>query len=94
MNDGELDGMQSFDRVLERLAREGAVSVGTALQSATNRTNLQLKLDTQSMDAAAKTEAAATIGTKDPTLRKSTPTRSVPKSPVQPKTDFEDLIER
>ena len=44
MNDGELDGMQSFDRVLERLAREGAVSVGTALQSATNRTNLQLNL--------------------------------------------------
>jgi twitching motility protein PilT len=44
MNDGELDGMQSFDRVLERLAREGVVSVATALQSATNRTNLQLNL--------------------------------------------------
>lgn len=44
MNDGEVDGMQSFDRVLERLAREGLVSVPTALAYATNRNNLLLNL--------------------------------------------------
>jgi twitching motility protein PilT len=44
MNDGEVDGMQSFDRVLERLAREGAITVGTALAYSTNRTNLQLAI--------------------------------------------------
>ena len=44
MNDGELDGMQSFDRVLENLARDGSVSVATALAYASNRTNLQLNL--------------------------------------------------
>jgi Tfp pilus assembly pilus retraction ATPase PilT len=44
MNDGELDGMQSFDKVLEGLARDGSVSVATALAYATNRSNLQLNL--------------------------------------------------
>ena len=44
MNDGEVDGMQSFDRVLERLTRAGEISVPTALAYSTNRTNLQLAL--------------------------------------------------
>ena len=44
MNDGEVDGMQSFDRVLERMAREGLISVPMALAYSTNRTNLQLAL--------------------------------------------------
>jgi twitching motility protein PilT len=44
MNDGEVDGMISFDRVLEQMAREDAISVPTALAYATNRTNLQLTM--------------------------------------------------
>jgi twitching motility protein PilT len=44
MNDGEVDGMQSFDRVLERMAREGAITAATALTYASNRTNLQLAI--------------------------------------------------
>ena len=44
MNDGETDGMQSFDRVMEQLARAGAISASTALTYATNRTNLQLAI--------------------------------------------------
>jgi twitching motility protein PilT len=44
MDDAEIDGMQSFDRVLERMAREGVISVDNALAYATNRTNLQLNL--------------------------------------------------
>jgi twitching motility protein PilT len=44
MNDGEIEGMQSFDRVLEGLVREQVVSMQTALAYATNRNNLQLNL--------------------------------------------------
>jgi len=44
INDGETEGMQSFDRVLERMAREGAITPQTALAYSTNRTNLQLAI--------------------------------------------------
>ena len=44
MNDGELDGMQTFDKVLERYIREGLVQKETALAYATNQTNLQLAI--------------------------------------------------
>ena len=44
INDGETEGMQSFDRVLERMAREGVITPATALAYATNRTNLQLAI--------------------------------------------------
>jgi twitching motility protein PilT len=44
MSDGELDGMQTFDKVMESLAREGSITVATALAYASNRTNLQLSL--------------------------------------------------
>ena len=42
MNDGVVDGMMSFDNVLETMAREGVIGVSTALAYATNRTNLAL----------------------------------------------------
>ena len=45
MNDGEVDGMQGFDRVLERMARAGDITVATALAYSTNRGNLRLSLD-------------------------------------------------
>jgi twitching motility protein PilT len=44
INDGETEGMQSFDRVLERMAREGTITPETALAYSTNRTNLQLAI--------------------------------------------------
>ena len=44
MRDGALDGMQSFDGELERLAREGTISVQTALLYATNPGDLRLTL--------------------------------------------------
>jgi twitching motility protein PilT len=45
MNDGEVEGMQSFDKVLERMARAGDISLATALAYSTNRGNLRLALD-------------------------------------------------
>ncbi len=79
MEDGVLEGMQSFDWELERLINAGVVDREVALSYATNRTNLQLKLDTQ--------------GDKDagPSI-KAKPADPAPKR--SPKSDLDDLIER
>jgi twitching motility protein PilT len=47
MEAGSIDGMQTFDSEIERLIGEGVVDREVGLSYATNRTNLQLKLDTQ-----------------------------------------------
>jgi len=44
MRDGELEGMQYFDGVLEGMVREGIISKATALGYATNAGNLNLSL--------------------------------------------------
>ena len=44
MRDGELEGMQHFDGEMERLVRDGTLSVRTALAYATNAGNLRLSL--------------------------------------------------
>ena len=44
MRDGALEGMQCFDGELERLAREGTISVRTALLYASNAGDLRLQL--------------------------------------------------
>jgi twitching motility protein PilT len=44
MNDGELDGMQTFDAVLEKYIREGLVKKDVALGYATNANNLMLAI--------------------------------------------------
>jgi twitching motility protein PilT len=44
MNDGETEGMQSFDRVLELMARDGSITPQNALAYSSNRTNLQLSI--------------------------------------------------
>jgi twitching motility protein PilT len=44
MRDGDLDGMQVFDTVLERLVRKGTVTLSDGLAYASNRPNLSLHL--------------------------------------------------
>jgi twitching motility protein PilT len=44
IKDGELEGMQAFDQVLERYVRDGSVALQTALEYCTNRNNLSLQL--------------------------------------------------
>jgi twitching motility protein PilT len=44
MADGDMDGMQSFDGVLDRYVREGLISYEDALLYSTNETNLRLGL--------------------------------------------------
>ena len=60
MKDGDLEGMQVFDQVLERMIRKGTITVNDGLAYATNRQNLILQLsdfgggaadDAVSMDA-------------------------------------------
>jgi twitching motility protein PilT len=44
MRDGNLDGMQVFDMEIERMIREGIISMNDGLMYATNRQNLMLQL--------------------------------------------------
>ncbi len=44
IKDGSLDGMQSFDQEIERLVREGVLTVPTAMLYATNAGNLAVQL--------------------------------------------------
>jgi twitching motility protein PilT len=85
MEDGLLEGMQTFDHELERLIGLHVIDREVALSYSTNRTNLQLRLDTQGTDV-----------TESPTLPlKTMPAApAAPKRPAAPRSDFEDLIER
>ncbi|HEY0591323.1 MAG TPA: ATPase, T2SS/T4P/T4SS family, partial [Thermoanaerobaculia bacterium] len=55
MHDGQVDGMQTFDDELEKLWAQGTISRETALVSATNPTNLALRLTDENKPA--ETEA-------------------------------------
>ena len=67
MNDGALDGMQTFDGELIRLIEEGAMDAETALTYATNPTNLRLRLgfDDHGNDATAAPAAEAPAATPE-----------------------------
>jgi twitching motility protein PilT len=86
MNDGVLDGMQSFDYELERLIGAGMVDKETALSYATNRTNLQLRLETNAGTDEIETVKAAGAPPARPAAK--------PKPAPQPKNELDDLIER
>jgi twitching motility protein PilT len=51
IKDGALDGMQSFDGEIERLVREGVLTVSTAMLYATNPGNLAVQLADFSEDS-------------------------------------------
>ena len=60
MEDGALEGMQTFDSELKRLIEVGAIDEETALSYATNGPNLKLRL---SMEKGAHTEDGPSNGT-------------------------------
>jgi twitching motility protein PilT len=94
MEDGILEGMQSFDRELERLIAEGVLDREVALSYATNRTNLQLRLDTQGGPPEPQKPAPG------PALRFAPPPpsgplrRPAPAPPPRREAELDDLIER
>jgi twitching motility protein PilT len=81
MEDGVLEGMQSFDYELERLITTVQLDRETALSYATNRTNLQLRLDTQS-------------GADVPSVGKPMEPAAAGRKAPAPKSELDDLIER
>ena len=78
MADGALEGMQTFDSELERLINAGQIDRETGLSFATNRTNLQLRLDTQGGAGASAIPAA----------------RPAPARRPAPASELDGLIER
>jgi len=85
MSDGRLEGMQTFDGELERLINADAIDREVGLSYATNRTNLQLRLETmgeptmampslKAMQAQAKAAAA--------------------RKPAAPPSELDGLLER
>ena len=83
MSDGALDGMQTFDGELEKLIHAGVIDKETGLSFATNRTNLQLVLETGGSGASDDV----------------TPSGRFPAAPAKGKprsapSEMDDLIER
>ncbi len=81
MSDGRLEGMQTFDSELERLINADVIDRETGLSYSTNRTNLQLRLDTMgeptaSMPSLKAMQAAAA------------------RKPAPPPSEMDGLLER
>jgi len=86
--------MQTFDQELEKLILAGVVDRELALSYATNRTNLQLRLDTLGTGAA-KTESIPLRPRED--LRRAgapRPGRGAPAPARDGEAGLDDLIER
>jgi twitching motility protein PilT len=96
MEDGILEGMQSFDRELERLINAGVIEREVALSYATNRTNLQLRLDTQGHGAEEKMDKLETLRTAGAAGTPAAGTRRAGPgaAPGGSGGELDDLIER
>jgi twitching motility protein PilT len=91
MNDGILEGMQSFDYEIERLINAGVVDRELGLSYATNRTNLQLRLETQGAgNSGEDMTSSAPTGKFGASASKAKPASR----PQRPTSEMDDLIER
>jgi twitching motility protein PilT len=86
MSDGALEGMQTFDGELEKLINAGVIDKETGLSYATNRTNLQLVLETGGNQISDE----VTPSGKFPAAP-SAPSKQAPRSAP---SELDDLIER
>ena len=89
IEDGTIDGMQSFDQELERLINEGVIDREMGLSFASNAPNLALRLDTTGKDAEKKA-AGPSIALKDGGRPGGRGKRPDP----TPDLGMDDLIER
>ncbi len=99
MEQGELDGMQTFDGILEKFIREGIVTHEDAMPYATNANNLQLRLaDFGGAPPAAKPATAAPPVAPAPSITPvATPRPAMHASPLPPQPaapSMLDIIER
>ena len=79
MEDGALDGMQSFDSELKRLIEAGEIDMQTGLSHATNEPNLKLRLSMEGSEAQP--------GAAPPEMTEETPI-------MDADIDMDNLIER
>jgi twitching motility protein PilT len=82
MSDGRLEGMQTFDSELERLINANVIDRETGLSYSTNRTNLQLRLDTMGEPTIAM-----------PSL-KAMQAAAAARKPAAPPSELDGLLER
>jgi twitching motility protein PilT len=82
MSDGRLEGMQTFDGELERLINSDVIDREVGLSYSTNRTNLQLRLDTMGEPTAAL-----------PSL-KAMQAQAGTRKPAAPRSEMDELLER
>jgi len=100
MRQGDMDGMQDFDTVIETLIREGAVSEHDGLMYSTNRHNLQLQLSDIGSGSGATQDAVRSTGPLTGSPRSSGgtgPLGGIPRPPVEPPRSggsMLDMIER
>lgn len=67
MSDGEMEGMQTFDKELEKLIRNGVVKKEIAMGYASNANNLALAIsDLDETKPTTRTEAAAPVSAPMP----------------------------
>jgi twitching motility protein PilT len=69
MRDGDIDGMQDYDSVIERMIRDNTIDIETGLAYATNPGNLRLQLTdyAEEQTAAEKKAAAKSAANSSPT---------------------------
>lgn len=79
MNDGYLEGMQTFDRELEKMVRRGVVDEQTAVAYATNPNNLSLAL--QGLAAEEGMEQKESVSAAAPAV----PDKKTPPPPAKPR---------
>jgi twitching motility protein PilT len=94
MEDGHLEGMQSFDQELEKCINNGELERETALSYATNRANLQIRLDTQGVGAEEKVKAGSVKMAAPPPAPRKPAAPATGTTPRRSDSEFEDLIER
>jgi twitching motility protein PilT len=83
MSDGRLEGMQTFDSELERLINADVIDREIGLSYSTNRTNLQLRLDTMGEPTVAM-----------PTLKAMQAQAAAARKPAAPPSELDGLLER
>jgi twitching motility protein PilT len=94
MNDGQLDGMQTFDGELERLIGEGVIDREVGLSYSTNANNLALRLATQADNAAADASVIKVKGAAPTPARGGARPAPPAPAPSSSSSELDDLIER
>jgi twitching motility protein PilT len=93
MNDGSLEGMQTFDRELQKAVQQGILEEETALRYATNAGNLQLSLQGLSGEEGLDIGSMMPQQPAAPPKVEQTPVSPDRKGTMKPKDNLPDWME-